>query len=157
MPLVSGGRRLTANWTFFRQTYQQKGEDPSQYNYRFILLSYFQFRSKERDNPDALGNVWYDDIMVVPAVPEWTLNQVHPSHESVTVNGGKVVFSSFFEHGFIPHGAEVEVLSTLKYVGSSGEISTVSSLKDGFITTLANTLTKTVSFETFINIGDCYE
>ncbi|MBO4304812.1 MAG: carbohydrate binding domain-containing protein, partial [Lentisphaeria bacterium] len=127
---------VNRDWTFFRQTYQQKGEDPSQYNYRFILLSYFQFRSKERDNPDALGNVWYDDIMVVPAVPEWTLNQVHPSHESVTVQGGKVVFSSFFEHGFIPHGAEVEVLSTLKYVGSSGEIKTVSSLKDGFITLL---------------------
>ncbi|MBR2906297.1 MAG: carbohydrate binding domain-containing protein [Lentisphaeria bacterium] len=124
---------VNRDWTFFKQSYQHKGEDPAMHNYRFVLLSYFQFRSKEIKNPNATGKVWYDDIMVVPSVPEWTLNQVYPSHGAISVKGGKVTFSSFFEHGFIPEGTVPEVKTIMKYAGNKQEQAVKGTLKDGFI------------------------
>lgn len=124
---------VNRDWTMFRQTYQHKGEDPAQHRYSFVLLSLFHNRPKTTD-PNAKGTIWYDDIRVVPAVPEWTLNQVHPSHGAITTKGGKVVYSSFFELGFIPKGGVPQVIATMKYAGEKSVKKVKGAIKKGFIT-----------------------
>ena len=119
----SNGMSVTGTeWSFYRQTYYQKGEDPAQHIYHLVLLTYFKWRTgADKVKDKAEGNAWYDNIMIVKDVPLWTLTQVYPSHESVTARGGEVVLSSFFEHGFLPAGIVPEVSAVIKQVGKKTE------------------------------------
>ena len=124
---------VNKDWSMFRQVYQQKGEDPAQHRYSFVLLSYFNFRRMTIE-PNGTGNIWYDDIRIVPAIPEWTLNQAHPSHGVISQKGGKLVYSSFCEPGFIPKGGAPYVVVTMKYAGEKAVKKVKASLANGFIT-----------------------
>lgn len=106
------------DWTMSRQFYHHKGEDPALHRYNFVLVARYSRPRGQRNTPaTGTGTVWYDDIRVVPAIPEWTINQVHPSHGAIPQTGGKVVYSSFYELGFIPKNGAPEAIVTMKYVG----------------------------------------